>query len=92
MKFKDLCKIFGWNIFYLIYFGFLLCYGVSYCWVLIEDREIVFLELLFIFFINIDVKFMMRINKDLLKIIEYFDVIIEEFNIFVLMLDKGYLK
>lgn len=36
--------------------------------------------------------FMMRINKDLLKIIEYFDVIIEEFNIFVLMLDKGYFK
>lgn len=65
---------------------------VSYCWVLIEDREIVFLELLFIFFINIDAKFMMRINKDLLKIIEDFDVIIEEFNIFVLMLDKGYFK
>lgn len=64
----------------------------SYCWVLIEDREIVFLELLFIFFINIDAKFMMRINKDLLKIIEDFDVIIEEFNIFVLMLDKGYFK
>lgn len=35
---------------------------------------------------------MMRTNKDLSKITEDFDVITEEFNIFALMLDKGYFK
>lgn len=92
MKPKDLCKTFGWNIFYLIYFGSLLCHGASHCWVPIEDCETVFLELLPIFFINIDAKSMMRTNKDLSKITEDFDVITEEFNIFALMLDKGYFK
>lgn len=51
-----------------------------------------FLELLPIFFINIDAKSMMRTIKDLSKITEDFDVITEEFNIFALMLDKGYFK
>lgn len=92
MKPKDLCKTFGWNIFYLIYFGSLLCHRASHCWVPIEDCETVFLELLPIFFINIDAKSMMRTNKDLSKITEHFDVITEEFNIFALMLDKGYFK
>lgn len=44
-----------------------------------------FLELLPIFFINMDAKSMMRTNKDLSKITEDFDV-------FALMLDKGYFK
>lgn len=35
---------------------------------------------------------MMRTIKDLSKITEDFDVITEEFNIFALMLDKGYFK
>lgn len=35
---------------------------------------------------------MMRTNQDLSKITEDFDVITEEFNIFALMLDKGYFK
>lgn len=51
-----------------------------------------FLELLPIFFINIDAKSMTIENKDLSKITEHFDVITEKFNIFALMLDKGCFK
>lgn len=88
MKPKDLCKTFGWNIFYLIYFGSLLCHGA----IVIVEYQLKTVKLLPIFFINIDAKSMMRTIKDLSKITEHFDVITEEFNIFALMLDKGYFK